>query len=355
MAESISRPATPASHNWAGPSSVHLVSNTRWFAGRRWNGRPIVATDLEGMGLWQALFSVLRARDLDALVLNGATRTLLICCLWRWLVGPGRWRLISVDLILSSPRTRLERLKAAIMQRLLRRVDVFIFYFRDTGAVEKAYGIDPLRIRYVPFKVNDYDRVRSTPTTDEGYVLACGRSNRDYETLLRASVGLSARVVILCRIDDDLKHYGTELQSGGLPENVTLIGDDGSSASWISWISRARCVVVPVLPGVLSPAGISTYLVAMALGKCVIVTEGLATRGMLDDRTAVVVPASDPAALRDAIQRVVNDCELRERVAHAGQQYALALKDVNRLAQDVVECIGPSIEQRWAEMNLGRK
>ncbi len=354
MTESTSGTLLSPSYEQPDSPAIRILSNTQWFTGRTLNGRPIVADELAGKRRSQTLRALLRPQNLHAVVLNGASRTLMLLCLLRRLLGADRWQLISIDLILSAPRSLRERAKAVLMRRLLRAVDLFIVYFKDTAAVEKAYGIDPRRIRYVPFKINDYHQVRSTPTTDEGYVLACGRSNRDYGTLYRAVADLTTPVVVLCQDNADLERHGTELRSEGLPEHVTLVTDDGTSDSWISWISRARCVVIPVLPDVLSPAGVGTYLVAMALGKCVIVTEGLATRGVLSQDMAVIVPPKDPAALRDAIRRVLGDRGFRERVARAGQRYALALKDVDRLADDVIDCVAPTITEQWDRRNNAR-
>ena len=53
----------------------------------------------------------------------------------------------------------------------------------------------------------------------------------------------------------------------------------------------ARVVVIATVPTTIRSAGISTYLVAMALKKCVIITDGPATR------VEVLVVAA-PAATR---------------------------------------------------------
>ncbi|HEX8362139.1 MAG TPA: glycosyltransferase, partial [Longimicrobium sp.] len=108
----------------------------------------------------------------------------------------------------------------------------------------------------------------------------------------------------------------------------------------------AHAVVLPIQPGRLSPSGIGTYLVAMALGKCVVITESAATRGILDDRHAVLVPPADAEALRAAVARVAEDRELRERTARGGREYALSLGGDERLERDIVaelaEMMAPS-------------
>jgi glycosyltransferase involved in cell wall biosynthesis len=77
-------------------------------------------------------------------------------------------------------------------------------------------------------------------------------------------------------------------------------------------------------------------LVAMALRKCVIITEGHATRGIINDE-ALVVPPSDPAALAQAIRRGWEDDVLRQRVADNGRRYAEQVRDATRLYSDLLE------------------
>ena len=48
---------------------------------------------------------------------------------------------------------------------------------------------------------------------------------------------------------------------------------------------------------IVSPSGVGTFLLAMALGKCVIMTESPATRGVLEhEHTAILVPMNDADA-----------------------------------------------------------
>jgi glycosyltransferase involved in cell wall biosynthesis len=120
------------------------------------------------------------------------------------------------------------------------------------------------------------------------------------------------------------------------PPNVVLESDDGSADSWNRWIGRCRAVVLPIQPGMLSPSGIGTYLVAMALGKCVIMTSGPATIGLIDRGEAVLVPPRDVGALREAVDRVARDAGYRAEVALRGQQYALSLGGEERLRTDLL-------------------
>jgi glycosyltransferase involved in cell wall biosynthesis len=74
----------------------------------------------------------------------------------------------------------------------------------------------------------------------------------------------------------------------------------------------------------------------MALGKCVIITEGPATRGVLTEKEVVLVPAGDPAALADAMRGVWSDDARRRDIAARGRRFALALQGEERLLGDIV-------------------
>ena len=136
-----------------------------------------------------------------------------------------------------------------------------------------------------------------------------------------------------------MKQHGTELDLSDLPTNIQAIEHDGNNRTWVEYIRRARLVVVPTLPSCIFAAGLGTYLVAMGLRKCVIITEGPQTRGLLRDE-AIVIPPADPCALVEAIRLAWEDESLRERTANAGRRYAEKLGGENRLLSDIVDVCG---------------
>ncbi len=139
-----------------------------------------------------------------------------------------------------------------------------------------------------------------------------------------------------------MKQHGTDLDLSNLPSNLLAVEHDGHNTSWLDYIRRAKLVVIPTLPGAISPTGISTYLLAMGLRKCVIITEGPATRGLLTDQ-AIIVPPGDPLALADAIRKAWEDDDLRERTADAGRRYAERLGSYERLLSDIVDVCGQMV------------
>jgi hypothetical protein len=75
----------------------------------------------------------------------------------------------------------------------------------------------------------------------------------------------------------------------------------------------------------------------MALKKCVIISSGPTTDGILTEDIAVMVPPEDPKALRYAIEKVFNDETYRKRIAENGYNYAVSLGDEKRLHDSIIK------------------
>lgn len=319
---------------------LRILSNTRWFDGRSIGGYPVEALHMEGSGL-RAVWQWYRvARHCDAVVFNVEAGPLLMFCALVRVFGLGRAKVIGVDLILERVSGWKGTVRFMIKRFLLRSVDLFIWYYRRTEDVRRLYDIPENKTAYVPFKVNSLEAVLAARPTDEGFVLSCGRSRRDYRTFCAAMAGLDTPAVILAHVGRETEEHGASIDLDAIPANVRIVDDDGSAASWIDWMSRARTVVLPIVPETLAPSGIGAYLGAMALGKCVVITESPATRDILSPNEAVIVPPRDVEALRSAMQRVVTDAAYRERIADGGRRYALSLGDESRLAADVTAEVG---------------
>jgi len=284
----------------------------------------------------------------DVILLNQANRSLFLCCFLRWLFPFFQCPIVSVDLVLPPPESTWSRLACHVKKLLLRRVDLFIFYFKDLHGYAKFYGITPTRSRYVPFKVNLYDLatpIKEAPNTGS-YVLAAGRSHRDLKTFVEAMHQVPYPGILLVQDPNSLSEHGSEIPNFALPSNLRLVRDDGQWESWLSFLAGAKIVVIPVKPTAISAAGIGTYLEAMALGKCVIITECPATRGILSNQ-AVIIPPGDPTAMAKAIRRAWEEEAFRQQFAKAGQHYAQACGNERRLLLDLlkvcVELVRPNL------------
>lgn len=283
----------------------------------------------------------------DLVIWNGDPKKLLLPCLLKFFPPLFRFRLVSIDLVLRTPRTPKARLLACVRKALLSRVDRFILYFKDVRGYERFYGISPERAVFVPFKVNDWEKMSSWPRASSGgeYVMCAGRTMRDIKTFVEAMRLAGCPGLLHQQSSELMAAHGTTVWEGELPENLRLaIDDSGSHDVFIDYISRARIVVIPRYRGDIAPAGISVYLVAMALNKCVIASEGPGVDDVLDGE-AVVVPPEDPERLAEQIKLLWDDHELRASVAERGMKYAYSLEGEQRLFTDILR-VGLSLVKR---------
>jgi glycosyltransferase involved in cell wall biosynthesis len=288
-------------------------------------------------GVWTGPSLFFRSFRNDVILLDGNEPCLWLLCLLRWLWPFARCKLVCVDIMFVKPVTRKQRLSSWVMRMLLKRVDHFIHYFKDLEGYDHYFGVGPERSTFVPFKVNSWEHVPPADelSADGDYVFTGGRSLRDIDTFLAAMRRVPYAGVLLYHDLPRMAENGTPLSLDALPANVRAVEDDGSAGSWLEQMRRARIVVLTTLPSSIRAIGVTSYLAAMAMKKCVIITDGPATRGIVRDE-AILVPAGNPAALAAAIERVWNDAKLREETAARGRAYAEQLGGTERLLGDIL-------------------
>jgi glycosyltransferase involved in cell wall biosynthesis len=333
-------PLTHAPATAGGP--IKVFTNMR---GLRDVTLPGVATDVtvfatlpRGRGGLFALSQQLN--QYDYVLVNCAPRELLHLASATLLNPFGRCKLVSLDTVLPVPRRQsaTDRLRHAIKVALFKRVALFIEYFRDVSGYAHHYGMAVDKFRYVPFKINRYEQVLATPTTDEGYIFCGGNTRRDFTTLFEAVRTLPYPVRVVTMGDHVITGSGTTLDEHAVPPNVHVVRHDGSD-SFLDHIAGARLVALPIKKENISASGIGVYLASMGLGKCVIISHGPAVDGVVPEGAAIVVPPEDPAALRRAIDRAYTDDAYRESVAARGKAYARGLAGEARLCQSVMEVL----------------
>ncbi|MBV9611972.1 MAG: glycosyltransferase [Acidobacteriaceae bacterium] len=250
-----------------------------------------------------------------------------------------RLPLVALDLVLRRPQSWPGRLAIPLKRLILRRVDLFIHYFRDLRAYERLFGVGPERSAFVPFKVNLLKESRPGYTPDGEYVLCFGRTLRDFDTFFAAMEQLPYPGAISEPDFPELKLHGARFSRTleELPQNVRALDDDGSMQTMLRILERAKIVVVPVLKTSTAASGCSTYLNAMCLGKCVIGTEGPGLSDVFQNGEVLSVPPEDPAALAAAVRRAWEDDELRRRTGAAGYRYAALAGGEQELYRRVIE------------------
>ncbi len=320
---------------------IRVISNLRRLNGVQAGSYEAVseyAGDSETF--WDGLCLFFRAQGKDVLVLTGGTWRVVGFCLMKVLWPFNACKVVAVDFILSRPTGWKQSIIAWIKGLLLRKVDRFILHFKDTSEYQRVYGIPPSKCVFIPFKVNYWENMvfdNQLPSTEE-YVFTAGRSYRDFPTFIEAMRGVDYPGLLLYEEAALLKRSATDVDLSNLPTNLRAAMNEGEQ-SWVEFIRRAKIVVVPLLPSTMYAPGLSLYLMAMAMRKCVIVTEGLATRGMLQDEAVTVAP-KDSVALAAAIRKLWSDDVLRHRTAENGRRYAERCGGEARLLKDIVQVCG---------------
>lgn len=280
--------------------------------------------------------------EYDVILMNSSTRGLLGLCLARWLWPFQRCRLVSLDIHLNEPIGWKQRVVSQLKRFLLKKVDLHVLFFNDFSGYERCFGITSAKAKFVPFKVNSWDIVSHDGSTErEGeYVFCGGRSLRDLETFKRAMKQVPFPGLLLYQQDPTfMALHGTPVDLAGLPQNVRPERHNGDNDTWIDYIRRAKIVVIPTFANSIYAPGLSLYLLAMGLRRCVIISEGPQTRGLLD-KEAIIVPAEDPDALARAIRKAWEDDAFRKQVADAGRKYAERCAGEERMLIDIANACG---------------
>ena len=304
----------------------------RWRAANGVEGRTVIAREVQDFKE--------EGEDEDAVFLVNCDPDLTMKLALARMTLPGYRRpLIASDLVLRRPGPGLKaKLVFAAKRVLLSRADLYLNLFKDTTGLSEAYGIPAERCAYVPFKVNLDPAAVAAVEKHEDYVLCFGRSLRDFDTFFTAMERLPYPGAIAAVKTSDLVGHGARFSRTleQLPPNVVQLSDDGSAQAQLRMLAGAKLVVIPVLKTSIVASGISTALNAMAVGKCVIGSEG---PGMSDifKEEALCVPPEDTDALAAMIDRAWRDDLLRVRTARAGRRLAASLGGEAELIQRIID------------------
>ena len=284
-------------------------------------------------------------RTLDLVVVN-SDAWLLLRVAAELLACGSPARLFGIDILLARPVGWRGHLRTGVARPLLRRVDRFFLHQRDVLALDRLFGIGA-RCEYVPFKSNVWERLQQGELVpaDHGYVLHAGRTHRDLACFVAACWQQAVPTILLIQPSHLTRAHGTTWDGGQIPPWVRVIEDGEDRGSFDRYLAGARLVVVAIRPDTITPTGCSTMLDAMALGKCTIMSDGPATRDIITDGAAVIVPAGDSTRLAEAIGRYYRDADARRCVAQAGLRFARTMEGADRLHDDLARGIVRQMHQ----------
>lgn len=318
--------------NWALPYAVEAYPDKRW----NWLKRH------RRLGFWlnrRALVALQRRHRFDvwhAFVLYPAG---VVLADWQRHSGtPGLVRAVGDDVSGLPERRHAAHVEQSLREKLP-AAGALVALSHEMADQISALGVAPGKIRIIPNAV-DAPRFKQSPETrravragmgiaEGAFVFLCVARNhpqKDFPTLLAAFRRLrernpqrDLRLVIAGRDAEALR-----LQLGDLAEAVHLCQFGAENpAEGVPDMPPDKLVGLYlaadafVLSSLLE--GFSSALVeAMAAGLPLAVTDAPGIRGVVEhDREALMVPVGSSAALSDAMQRLIDDTRLRERLSAA--------------------------------------
>ncbi|MFA6451098.1 MAG: glycosyltransferase, partial [bacterium] len=161
-----------------------------------------------------------------------------------------------------------------------------------------------------------------------GNVLAVGTNERDYETLAEAARGLDVETHVIC----DLRSRRQAKREG------LFWHDSMPMAQFVEAIRQSLFVAIPLKP-VEKNFGQMGAALPMALGKAVVATETESLKEhVISGATGELVPPTDPAALRVALEKMIGSPELRKKYGIAASALEKELSAIAR--KSIADALG---------------
>jgi glycosyltransferase involved in cell wall biosynthesis len=148
----------------------------------------------------------------------------------------------------------------------------------------------------------------------DGPVVSAGRSNRDYDTLLKAAGRITAPIRIIC------DSFSAEAD---IPENVQVLRDCHQDA-YIKELAGASVVVIP-LRAAGESSGQMVLLHSMALGKPIAITRTPETEDYVSDQeTAVLLERGSADSIVAQVNRILSDPRFAKRLSDRARDHYLS-------------------------------
>jgi glycosyltransferase involved in cell wall biosynthesis len=198
------------------------------------------------------------------------------------------------------------------------KIQRFIAPSRFAVDVAGMSGVEPRRVAYVPNFLTDDDLLAApAPGPREPALLYAGRL--DATKGIRQLLGAFARVTgpAVLRIAGSGELEGEVRAAAARDARIEYLGRLERDAL-LAQLERARAVV---LPSIWEDNGPLAILEAQARGAALVVTDrGGPPEFVRGGESGLVVPAEDVAALAGAMQRLVEDAGLAQRLGAAGRE-----------------------------------
>ena len=290
--------------------------------------------------IWSALrfgfVSMVLSRPRPAAVIVGTEVEALVFGLLRFLFRLNTL-VVFETLIVATRSSALKRaLVGAYFGLIFLLIDLGVCHSKAEAAYFTAtYPRARCRFIVIPFGTTVFNREAALAayraTGGGGDIVTAGRSQRDYRTLAKAVGTLPTRLRIICDPPGPL--------AGVEPSQQVVIVRNCYDWNYITELANALFVAIPLSNDDIS-AGQMVLLQARALGKAVVISRTRTTLEYAnDEEDALLVPLGDVTAMRTAIQRLLQDSALRERIAAASLQRFERQHSTEAYMQSLVKAI----------------
>ena len=182
------------------------------------------------------------------------------------------------------------------------------------------------KIEFIPFGV-DLDFFKPIDIEQDGKIFAVGFDpDRDWKTFFEAVKDISTPVVVATR--------QSRVEQLSIPPHVLI--KQFTPRELAREYAKSAVIVVPLntSKAINDAMGCSTLFEAMASGKPVIATKTHTMASYVaDGENGLLVKEGDAEALREALERLLSDPGLRERLGHNARHYAETHLDADKLGE----------------------
>lgn len=183
-------------------------------------------------------------------------------------------------------------------------IDAFIVHSTaEVKSYSSTFDVNSNRFYFVPLGINEIEvRHAIDELSKRQFILAVGRSNRDYDFLVNSLKNTDFQLEIIC----DNYHYKS------VPENIHIhnnIFDDMPL-----WMHNCYCVVIPLNNPDIS-SGQLVLLQAFQMGKPVIATRGAAINDYIQDGVNGITIEKTREALLEALHRLYTQQSLYDQLS----------------------------------------
>ena len=212
---------------------------------------------------------------------------------------------------------------------------MFFFGEADRQQSIKQYGLIESKTSLFPFGIDTGFWCINNKIQVKNHLLSVGSDPaRDYETLIKADLGIPT--YLITRLNLKLKKNS----------NIKLIQGSyhGSNVTDLVLRDLYRESLITIVPikDVFQPSGYSVTLQAMACGRPVILSKikGLwDSQVFINGKNCILVTPGSVIELENAVNRLINNKELREEIGKNARNTAIKYFSINRMNNAIISLI----------------